>query len=198
MTHSRRLTTVQFPFDRGCQIDQRTTPCRSGLMSHRNLMHGTGLMTSNQSPTFARAHHRSAKNELAHRLSVLHERLAQLKLRHERYHAAAHESEEISREVEDVLAKMEQRTKVIRHLRRLCPLPHICSFTQLCLRYVDRSIYQFEHIFRFNLKTGEHYQSTVFPDAHSRIKVRLTANRHSSSPRHRHTRRRSTRRGKKY
>lgn len=98
-------------------------------------------MVSNHSPTCSRAHHqRSAKNELAHRLSVLHERLAQLKLRHDRYHSAAHEIEATSREVEDVLAKMEHRTKVIRH--HLYPLSKMCSLRSCAFfsTQIDQSI----------------------------------------------------------
>lgn len=69
---------------------------------------------------------RSAQQELSHKLAVLREQATQLGLKHERYKTAARLNEEISAEVEALLRKMEQRTKVTLLLSEECCL-FVCA-----------------------------------------------------------------------
>lgn len=76
--------------------------------SERPLLFKAMLTTT----TFWNGHFSSAQQELTHRLTVLREQATQLGLNHERYQETSRLNEAAGAEVESLLRKMEQRTKV--------------------------------------------------------------------------------------
>lgn len=69
----------------------------------------------------------SAQQELAHRLAILREHATQLGLKHGRYTEAARINEEKGAEMESLLLKMEQRTKVLLHRDREIVYPAVSA-----------------------------------------------------------------------